>query len=235
MTTSIRRVVIALLCLATYPSLGAQRRTDYRTYRMGDDVMAIARQIGLPSPAATAPRVLGPVLELKWRVQYVRGGTPANDPVALLVFSFYDDQLFQIVIDYSPDRTEAMTEADMVAAVSRVYGAPAKRTDPPSPVGLHPQRPTDSVVAQWMNGELLVALLSIGDQTALSIGDQTAFRMIVASIPLEGLASRAGASEASADIGDWASIGGGRPAGGIERGGAAREKIRLANIAAFVP
>jgi hypothetical protein len=227
MTTSIRRVVIALLCLATYPSLGAQHRTDYRTYRMGDDVTAIARQIGPPSPAAPAPRVLGPVLELRWRVQYVRGGTPSNDPVALLVFSFYDDQLFQIVIDYSPDRTEAMTEADMVAAVSRVYGAPAKRTDPPSPVGLHPQRPTDSVVAQWMNGELLVALLSIGDQTA--------FRMIVASIPLEGLASRAGATEASADIGDWASIGGGRPAGGIERGGAVREKIRLANIAAFVP
>jgi hypothetical protein len=194
---------------------------------MGDDVMAIARQIALPAPAATARRVRGPVLELSWRVQYVRGGTPSNDPVVLLVFSFYDDRLFQIVIDYSPARTDGMTEADMVAAVSRLYGAPAKRTDPPSPVGLDPQRRTDSVVAQWTNGELRVALLSIRDQTA--------FRMIVESIPLEGLASVAGATEASADIGNWASTEGGGLPGSIERGGAAREKVRLANIAAFIP
>ena len=227
MTSSIRRLVVALLCLATYPSLGAQPRTDYRTYRMGDDVMAIARQIAPPVPAAMARGVRGPVLELRWRVQYVRGGTPSNDPVALLVFSFYDDRLFQIVIDYSPDRTDGMTEADMVAAVSRVYGAPAKRTDPPSPVGLDPQCRTDSVVAQWTNGELRVALLSIRDQTA--------FRMIVESIPLEGLASGAGATEASADIGNWASTEEGRLPGGVERGGAAREKVRLANIAAFIP
>jgi hypothetical protein len=226
-TSSIRRFGVALLCLATYPSLAAQPRTDYRTYRMGDDVMAIARQIVLPGPAATARRVRGPVLELSWRVQYVRGGTLSNDPVVLLVFSFYDDRLFQIVIDYSPARTDGMTEADMVAAVSRVYGAPAKRTDPPSPVGLDPQRRTDSVVAQWTNGELRVALLSIRDQTA--------FRMIVESIPLEGLASVAGATEASADIGNWASTEGGRLPGGIERGPAAREKVRLANIAAFIP
>ena len=227
MTSSIRRLVVALLCLATYPSLGAQPRTDYRTYRMGDDVMAIARQIALPVPAAMARGVRGPVLELRWRVQYVRGGTPSNDPVALLVFSFYDDRLFQIVIDYSPDRTDGMTEADMVAAVSRVYGAPARRTDPPSPVGLDPQRRTDSVVAQWTNGELRVALLSVRDQTA--------FRMIVESIPLEGLAGVAGATEASADIGNWASTERGPFSSGIEGGGAAREKVRLANIAAFIP
>ena len=121
MTASIRRVVVALLCIASYPSLlGAQSRQDYRTYRMGDDPRSIARQIGLPSPAAATPPVSGPVAELRWRAQYVRvGGTPPSDPVALLVFSFYEDQLFRIVIDYSSDRTEAMTEADMVAAVSR--------------------------------------------------------------------------------------------------------------------
>jgi hypothetical protein len=59
--------------------------------------------------------------------------------------------------------------------------------------------------------------------------------MIVESIPLEGLASVAGATEASADIGNWASTEGGRLPGGIERGPAAREKVRLANIAAFIP
>lgn len=229
MTTSIGRLAVALLCIATYPSLlGAQSRPDYRTYRMGDDPVSIARQIGLPSPAAAAPRVLGPVVDLRWRAQYVRrGGTPSSDPVAVLVFSFYEDQLFRIVIDYSSDRTEGMTEADMVAAVSRVYGPPAKRTDPPNAVGLHPQRPADSVVAQWIDGELRVALLAVRDQSA--------FRVIIASVPLEGRVRAVGAHETGADLQGWAAIEASRPTAGIERAGSTREKTRRTNIAAFIP
>jgi len=227
MTTFIRHVVVALLCIAFYPSLaGAQRRHDYRTYRMGDDPMSIARQIGVHSPAAAVPGAPGPVVELRWRAQYVRqGGTPSSDPVTLLVFSFYEDQLFRVVIDYSADRTEGMTEADMVAAVSRVYGPPAKRTDPPNAVGL---RPADSVVAQWIDGERQVALLAVRGQTA--------FRMIVASVPLEALArGAAGTRETPADLQGGSSIDAARPNAGVERAGAAWEKRRRANIAAFIP
>lgn len=231
MTTSIRRIAVALLCSVVSVSLfAAQRPPDYRTYRMGDDVLAIARQIGLPSPATTAPRAVGPVLELTWRAQHVRRGeSPSSDPVALLVFSFYDDQLFRIVIDYASERTEGMTEADMVAVVSRVYGSPAKRTDPPSPVGLHPQRPEDTVVAQWTDGQLQVALLALRGQNA--------FRMVVASVPLEGLARRAGAHDTPADLQDRTSIDAARPNAGIESAGAGLEKAerRRVNIAAFIP
>lgn len=230
MTTVIRRIVIASLCIVTCPSLlGAQSRHDYRAYRMGDDAMAIARQLGPPSTTATAPRVLGPVAELRWRAEYDRrGGTPSGDPVALLVFSFYEDQLFRIVIDYSSDRTEGMTEGDMVAAVSRVYGPPAKRTDPPTAVGLHPRRPADSVVAQWTDGELQVALLAVRGQTA--------FRMIVASVPLEASARRGGASESAADLQDeGASTDPALPVAAVDGAGSAWEERRRANITAFIP
>jgi hypothetical protein len=229
MTTSIRRVVVVWLCVLTHASLlGAQGRADYRTYRMGDDVAAIGRQIGLPSPGTTAPRVVGPVLELTWRPQHARrGDAPASDPVALLVFSFYEDHLFRIVIDYASDQTEAMTEGDMVMALSNVYGPPEKRTDPPVPVGLHPQRPEDSVVAQWIVGDVQVALLAVRGRTA--------FRMIVWSVPLEMLARAAGAEEKPADLQNWASIDAGRPNASVERSGSAWEERRRANIAAFVP
>jgi hypothetical protein len=229
MTASIRRVVVAWLCIVTSASLlGAQSRHDYRTYRMGDDALSIAQQIGVPSTVDAVPGVVGPVRELRWRAQRVRpGDAPSDDPVALLVFSFYEDQLFRIVIDYSTERTEGMTEADMVAAMSRIYGPPAKRTDPPNPVGLHPQRPADSVVAQWIDGELGVALLAVRDQSA--------FRVIVASVPLERRARGAGAHEASADLQDWASIDADRPSESIEKGGSKRERTRHANIASFVP
>lgn len=229
MTTSIRRVVVAWLCILTYPALlGAQGRADYRMYRMGNDVMTIASQIGLPSPGTTAPRVVGPVLELTWRPQHVRrGGSPSSDPVSLLVFSFYNDQLFRIVVDYASDQTEGMTEGDMVVVMSNVYGPPEKRADPPVPVGLHPQRPEDSVVAQWIIGDVQVALLAVRGRTA--------FRMIVWSVPLEMLARAAGAEEKPADLQNWASIDAGRPNASVERSGVAWEERRRANIAAFVP
>ena len=44
------------------------------------------------------------------------------------MFSFYNDQLFRIVVDYSHDRTEGMTQADMIEALSDVYGAVLPKT-----------------------------------------------------------------------------------------------------------
>jgi len=228
MTISIRRVVLTLLCSAMSASqLGAQGHPRYRTYQMGDDVLTISRQLGVPAPAGLLmPPGLGAVVELRWRSQYVRRGVaPSSDPVASLVFSFFENQLFRIVIDYAPDRTEGMTESDVVAAVSKIYGTPAKRTHPPSPVGLRPQRPVDNVVAQWTDGEHRVALLAVQDQRA--------FRMIVASAPLEALARAAGAHETPADVLDWETRDTARPNANNESH--ADENTRRENIASFIP
>ena len=129
------------------------------------------------------------------------------------------------MIDNAPDRTEGMTEADVVAAVSKIYGAPAKRTQPPSPVGLRPPRPVDNVVAQWTDGEHRVALLAIQDQSA--------FRMVVASAPLEALARAAGTHEEWVDVHDWETFDAARP--NADNESHAREKTRRANIASFIP
>jgi hypothetical protein len=230
MTTSIRRVIFMLLCSAVSASLlGAQTRPYYRTFQMGDDLLAISRQIGVPPPTATlVPRALDAVQELRWRAQYARGDVAgSSDPVTRLVFSFYEDQLFRIVIDYSPDRTEGMTEADLVGAVSKLYGPPTKRTDPPSAVGLHPERPVDSVVAQWTDGEHNVALLAVHDRAA--------FRLIVTKPLLEARARAAGAHEAPIDLQDWVSIDSGGLGAHAARTGSGLEKARRANIAAFTP
>ena len=228
MTTSTRRVALTLLCSAMSASLlGAQVRPHYRAFQMGDDVLTISRQLGMPSPASTLiPPALGAVEELRWRSQYIRRGVASSsDPVAQLVFSFFENKLFRIVIDYASDRTEGMTEADVVAAVSRIYGAPAKRTYPPSPVGLHPQRPADSVVAQWTDTGHRVALLAVQDQTA--------FRLIVSSVPLEALARAAGAHETPADVHDWGTLDAARP--NADNESLARERTRRSNIASFIP
>ena len=57
----------------------------------------------------------------------MRGSTtPQNDPLRQIVFSFDDDQLFKVVMDYDAQRTEGMTGADLIEAVSAPYGSSSK-------------------------------------------------------------------------------------------------------------
>ena len=229
MTSVHRLVAVSLFVAASSVSLfGAQTRTFYRTYRMGDDQLTISRQIGVPSAPGTMAGSPGTVQDLKWRSQYAhRGDARPGDPVARLVFSFYEDQLFRIVIDYASDRTEGMTEADMVAAVSHVYGPPAKRIRPTEQAGLPRQQLEDTVIAEWITGAHHISLLTAGGQAA--------FRMIVSSVPLEAFARAGGAPDAPADAQDRTSIDAGRlPANG-GKAAAARETTRRANIASFIP
>ena len=219
------RTAVAALCIVLGVTLlDAQLRPHYRMYRMGDDIRAISRQLGVPIPAAS--QAGSTVLELRWRADYVRRGTEAADPVERLMFSFHDNRLFRIVIDYAPTRTDGMRAADVVAAVAKVYGSPTKRVDPPVQVGLQPMRPIDTVVAQWNDDDLHVALLQLDGRPA--------FRLIVASPLLQARARTAGNHEAAADLNEWAAGEIERTAAGDEIG-AAREQTGRVNIASFVP
>jgi hypothetical protein len=66
--------------------------------------------------------------DLEWRPsRWTRGSTAdSTDPVERIVFSFYNDHLFRIVVDYGHDRTDGMTDADMIEAISAVYGPSVK-------------------------------------------------------------------------------------------------------------
>jgi hypothetical protein len=231
MTNSVRPVIVATLCLAAAAAspLTAQSRFQYRTYEMGEDRRTIAEQIGMPLPPdVVLTRALGVVEELQWRAEYGRrGAAVSGDSVAKLAFSFYEDQLFRIVIDYAPDRTEGMTEADLVAAVSKVYGPPTKRAPLPDRVGWQLQRADDVVVAMWTERAYPISLLALP-------GPST-FRLIVSSSRLEALARAAGSVVGPADAEDGTSYKAGTLHPLDQRTPAARETTRRANIASFVP
>lgn len=219
----------AIVLTTTATTTAAQGRPRYRTYAMGDSPLVISRQIGLPLMQVTStPAAAGAVQELRWHARLARRGTaPASDPVDRLVFSFYEHRLFRIVIDYAPERTAGMTEADMVAAVSALYGAPHRRTIV-SPEGIQaPVRRAEVVVAQWIKGDQSVALLAIQGQTA--------FRMIVVSSALQTLARASGAREAPVDRPDWPSIEAARARATIIGGGPPWQATRRRNVESFVP
>ena len=224
-----RSIVAALVFAASAAAMAAQGRPHYRTYAMGDSLLAISRQIGLPLiDVTTTPAVAGAVQELRWHARFVRRGTaPAGDPVDRLVFSFYEHRLFRIVVDYAPDRTAGMTESDMVGAVSALYGTPIRRTLTSNADGTAPLRPAETLIAEWTSGDQAVALLALQGQTA--------FRMIVVSSALQQLARESGAREAPVDRPDWPSIEEARTRATLLGADALRQDTRRANVASFVP
>jgi hypothetical protein len=219
----------AWLVALSAPLVSAQDPSHYRDYRIGDDLRSIAEQSGAALPISRLIRHEPAVLqELEWRPRYFRGGPRQADAVARVTFGFYDDQLFRVVVDYERLRTEGMTEADMVGAVSETYGPPSRRAEPtPSFAEPHAEQEADFLVARWGDTEYSVILLRVPDSSA--------FRLVVASTRLEILAQVAGAvavrpyspeapqRDVPARIDD------------AEEVQSARQKARLANKAVFKP
>ena len=132
-------------------TVDAQDLSRYRTFELGTSLAAVSAATGVASSEATTLHQRPALLQdLEWRPSRWTAGSTAEstDPVDRIVFSFYNDRLFQIVVDYGRDRTEGMTDADMTAAISTAYGpvTPARSSGRvQSPLEIESGRP----VARW--------------------------------------------------------------------------------------
>jgi hypothetical protein len=183
-----RTVVVCAFAIAlTGSTLEAQDLSRYRDFALGMDLAAVSALTGVPSSEATVVHQRPALLQnLEWRPSRWTPGSRAEstDPVERVAFSFYDDRLFQIVVDYGRDRTEGLTDGDMFDAISAVYGprtTPARR-----PAGAQSQLETESgsLVARWADANHSVVLYHTS-----SYGDT--FRLFVTDAAVAGLARKA--------------------------------------------
>jgi hypothetical protein len=108
------------------------------------------------------------------------------DPVEQILFSFYNDQLFRVVVAYDRERTEGMTTADMIEGISSVYGAPLARSSRvPGRAASQLETESGSLVARWGDSEHRVGLYHTSFYGA-------AYRLIVTDVRLDDLALKAG-------------------------------------------
>ena len=209
--------------------LYAQTGPRYRDFQLGGDLASVSALAGVTVSEAKVIHQR-PVLiqELEWRLPYALTGpsAPSPDPVEQIVFTFYSDQLFRLVIDYDHNRTEGMTDADMIDAVSSAYGS-ASNVPEKSPVASSQVRGESGTrIAHWGGGDYSVVLYR---------STYRSFRMIVTSLRLDALARRAEAEAARLDERDAPRRELARQKKDADDKRAAREKARLANKALFRP
>jgi hypothetical protein len=211
--------------------LHAQGGPEYREFKLGSSLGLVLSQVHLTASDVVRIHARPSLIQdVRWTTSFFIADTiePQKDPVEHIVFSFIDDQLFRLAIDYERTRTEGMTDADMIAALSGRYGAPMPAPKPAKPsifdrAGVE----TSKRVAQWSEGDAMVVL----SRSAFT----GAFQLLVTSVHLDALALTATAEAVRLDQREAPARDAAQQKEHADDARLAKEKARLANKAAFQP
>jgi hypothetical protein len=178
-----------LLAVSTVSSAELSR---YREFELGASVATVTAVTQNAARVKTVHSRPALLQQLEWRPRYMAGAPqPDRDSIGEVVFSFVDDQLFQMSIAYAQDRTSGLTDEDMVGSLTVVYGAPSS----PSPR----TRTTSSAVA--LDAPVVIAEWRHADTTVVLQRKEysESFFLVITSLPLDIIARKAQAAAVAMD------------------------------------
>jgi hypothetical protein len=222
---SARVFVIAVVLVSSSRLASAQDLSRYRAYVLESSIESVIAASGArAADARTLHERPAKIQELEWRAPYASSGRELADPVRGAVFTFCNDALYQVVVSYDRDRTDGLTNSDIIESLTAVYGAPvlkSARSRPPAAL------PETAVLAQWdspgssltllrgaYSAEFQLVLMSKALSTRARNAIREAGRMDATEAPRRELEQR------KKEVADAAS---------------ARDKMRTTNKAAFRP
>ena len=225
--------ITGIALLLSTAALSGQTAPHYRDFVLGSDLSSVSAQV---KASAADVRIIHrrPALiqNLQWRAPFFLpdSNQPRKDPVQQITFSFYNDQLYRLAIDYDRQRIEGLTDADMISALTDVYGPVTTLTTKPktTPTFASSLDVTwGTPVSQWGNTEYSVVLLRS------SFG--TGYQVVVTSTELDALARSAALEAVRLDEREAPLREIARQKQEAEAARASQEKARAANKATFRP
>jgi hypothetical protein len=178
-----------VLAVSTVSSAELSR---YREFELGATVATVTAVTQNAARLTTIHNRPALLQQLEWRPRYMAGAPqPDRDSIGEVVFSFVDDQLFKMAIEYARDRTSGLTTDDMVGSLTAVYGAPSS----PSPQ----RRTTSSAVA--LDAAVVIAEWRHADTTLVLQRKEysESFFLVITSLPLDIIARKAQATAVAMD------------------------------------
>jgi hypothetical protein len=158
---------------------------SYRNFHLGMTFADVAKQASLP--ASSSARLISSrperIEELDWHVNWGPPGAAQSNPLSEVLFRFYRGELFEIGVTYDRDQTRGLTEADIIEAISSVYGPAAKTVAAEVSFDSGGAGRILKVVACWEDAQSQVSLVH------LPYG--TSFGMVISSRANKALAEQA--------------------------------------------
>ena len=132
--------------------------SQYRNIQFGTDLSAVAKQVGVSASEAKAIHSRPALIqELEWRPRGL-GASPQAESVDKVIFSFYNGELYRIVISYDRYEIEGLTAEDMISAISVTDGTTAK-LDAPVKAALDRYGDQEDVIARWQDPQYCFDLI----------------------------------------------------------------------------
>jgi hypothetical protein len=148
-------VISVSLALFIIPWGHAQDLSGYRSFRLGMKLDVLAKQVDIAqSEARSICQRPALIQELEWQPWNSLNSSPQPDPVKVILFDFYNGELFQILVNYNQDRTEGLTDEDLIESISEKYGTPTRPAGTISiysPAHLYSQN--EKLIARWEDSQ----------------------------------------------------------------------------------
>jgi len=119
-----RNLAISVCWLVLWtPLIYAHDLSRYREFQLGMNLLTVAKHIDArPSEVKVIHQRPALIQELEWRPRPALVSSREADSVNEILFTFYKGELFRMVVSYDQQRTEGLTDQDMIEAISATYG-----------------------------------------------------------------------------------------------------------------
>jgi hypothetical protein len=162
--------------------LGAGDLSTYREFQFGMKLSAAAKQAGMKlSETKLVHQRPALIQELDWQPRRFYDSSGEADPIKEGKLRFYNGELSRIIIRYDRSKVDGMTAADMIEAISAIYGVATRPAD--KIMYCSNCLEVASVLARWEDPQYSYNLVQSGDAFS--------FALVLYSKRLDALASAA--------------------------------------------
>jgi hypothetical protein len=155
-----RGVLIALVVTLLFaPLIRGQDLSRYRNFPLGTSLVKLSNQADLGPLSATVIHKRPAVIEeVMWWPPPAADSSRAAEPLLHLLLTFYNGELYKILVTYDRRATEGLTSEDMVQALSAKYGTATRPDVTISFPSADVEGPTQKVIARWEDSQYSVNL-----------------------------------------------------------------------------
>jgi hypothetical protein len=178
-----RNIVVSLfMVLLSAPLISGQDLSRYRAFFLGMTLSELSNQVGPYSHWTTLIHQRPAVIQelTFWSLSASRA--PVGG-VSEILFSFYNGDLYRMVVTYDRYATEGLTDDDMVQAISVHYGTATRLYPEINLPTIDVNASTEMVIARWEDSQNSVNLLASCNENS--------FRLAVFSKGLDAQAKAA--------------------------------------------
>ena len=157
----IRSVGISLvMILLSAPLIRGQDLSKYRGFSLGMSLPELSNQVHLrPLQTKLIQKHPSVIQELTCWPSDASDYSLQADSVRQIFFSFYNGELFRILVTYDRDATHGLTAEDMVQAISTNYGTATRPAGEISFPTNELYRSTQKVIARWEDSQYSINLV----------------------------------------------------------------------------